>query len=143
MTKKLVLLLTTAAVALIPGATAMDPRPTTTQTFPVPDTSLVWDLVDNFTMQNGTPDVIGIVTASVSPYTSILGPYFWAILYCTVFVSLWIMQSNIAVPTVLGILFGAWMLAALPAAYVGPATIILALAIAGGLFYVYKQRVSR
>jgi len=74
------------------------------------------------------------------PYTSMLGNLFFLFLFGMPFLMAWIRQNNTAIPMVWGLVVGGSMLLFLPLEYRFTATLILVLAIVGGLWMVFKER---
>ena len=74
------------------------------------------------------------------PYTAIMGNLFFLFLFGAPFLMAWLRQANAAIPTVWGLVVGGTMLLFLPLEYRFIATLILVLAIVGGLWMVFKER---
>ena len=82
----------------------------------------------------------GSMTALSMPYTAIMGNLFFLFLFGMPFLMAWIRQNNTAIPMVWGLVVGGSMLLFLPLEYRFTATLILVLAIVGGLWMVFKER---
>ena len=88
----------------------------------------------------GMPNIEGMLMQAVKPYTDQIGAFFYVILFGVPYLILWLKQKNLIVPSIIGILFGAWMLVKVPAAYTMPAVALLALIVAGGLYGLYAKQ---
>lgn len=86
------------------------------------------------------PNIEGMLMQAVKPYTDQIGAFFYVILFGVPYLILWLKQKNLIVPSIIGILFGAWMLVKVPAAYTMPAVALLALIVAGGLYGLYAKQ---
>lgn len=93
-----------------------------------------------FTSNTGMPDFEGMLKAAVRPITDQIGAFFYLILFGVPYFVLWIRQRNLIVPSIIGIIFGAWMIVKIPAAYNVPAVVLLFIIIAGGLYGIYAKR---
>ena len=81
--------------------------------------------------ETGEPDWLTITTVSLAPFLSTWGLLFWVIFYAVPFIVPWIRQEAVIIPSILGLIIGAAMLAKLPGEYHLPAQIFLALSITG------------
>ena len=84
--------------------------------------------------QNGQPDIWGFIQGLSKPFTDIIGAWFYLALFAVPYFIIWIRQKNVIIPSILGVMFGAWVLVMLPASALPAAIGILTLAITGGLY---------
>ena len=82
----------------------------------------------------------GAMLAISMSYTAVMGNLFFLFLFGAPFLMAWLGQANAAIPTVWGLVVGGTMLLFLPLEYRFVATLILVLAIVGGLWMVFKER---
>lgn len=100
----------------------------------------IYEVTDALTPeQNGMPDLWGFIQTLSKPFTDIIGAWFYLVLFAVPYFIIWIRQKNIIIPSILGVMFGAWVLVMLPATALPAAIGILALAITGGLYGLYVK----
>lgn len=118
----------------------IESRPTATQTLAPISTQIVSDLVDTIdNVEDGDfPDPVEIFFVIMEPYESIIGGFVMLLIFGVIFIMLWMITKNITVPSIIGIIFGVFILSYLPAAYYGPAIAIMAISITGGIIRVFK-----
>jgi hypothetical protein len=78
--------------------------------------------------------------ALTSPYTAMMGNFFFLILFALPFLMAWIRQSNVIIPTIWGFTIGGIMLMFLPKEYVGMAVLFLILSFVAVMYGVFKER---
>ena len=104
------------------------------------DSDGIFVLTDSLTPgQNGQPDIWGFIQGLSKPFTDIIGAWFYLALFAVPYFIIWIRQKNIIIPSILGVMFGAWILVMLPASALPAAIGILTLAITGGLYGLYVK----
>lgn len=119
---------------------SIQPRPMATMTMaPIPTDSIT-GLTDAFDVEPGQyPDFKQAVKAVVNPIEGDLPDGFlFVIVFGVIFLMLWLITKNTAVPSIIGLIFGGTILALFPASYYGPAIAILAISIAGGIYRVFQ-----
>jgi hypothetical protein len=124
-----------SSTSIIIHISPLSPRNTVTGPIPTVDASGIYDYMhyvdpDPETQQ---PDITNMIFGLTAPYTNLLGGMFFVFLFGVPYLIMWIRQKNLTIPSIIGVIFGSWMLVQLPAAYMLPAIGILALAIAGGI----------
>ena len=120
---------------------ARDARPVVGQTVVPVNTAGFREFMQNMAPDDGgAPNIEGMITSAAKPYTDQIGAFFYVILFGIPYLILWLRQKNLIVPSIIGILFGAWMLVKVPAAYTMPAVAVLAFIVAGGLYGLYVKR---
>ena len=114
-------------------------RPMATTPINPVDTTPVKNFTDSFNVPQGEildlPAVFGALTAPMSDLLP--DGMFMVIVFGVIFIMLWIMTKNTAVPSIIGLIFGGFILALLPASYNGAAVVILAISIVGGVIRVF------
>ena len=127
---------TSDSVTIISGVM---PRPMATEKFDAISTAPVTAFVESFNVPQGEildlPAVFGSLTAPMSDLLP--DGMFMVIVFGVIFIMLWIMTKNTAVPSIIGLIFGGFILALLPASYNGAAVVILAISIVGGVIRVF------
>ena len=127
---------TSDTVTIISGVM---PRPMATEKFDAISTAPVTAFVESFNVPQGEildlPAVFGALTAPMSDLLP--DGMFMVIVFGVIFIMLWIMTKNTAVPSIIGFIFGGFILALLPASYNGAAVAILAISIVGGVIRVF------
>lgn len=87
-----------------------------------------------------TPSLSGFASATVQPFTSLLGNLFYLFLYGLPLLVIWIRQEKAIIPAGLGIIFGAFFLGQLPESYIGVAVLFIILTVFGIIYSLYKER---
>ena len=85
-------------------------------------------------------DWLGIKDAAERPYTDLIGPFFYVIVFAIPFLMQWLRQGSMAVPAAIGIILGGIMLAKTPAEYHLAAIAFIALSILAVVWGVIKDR---
>ena len=118
------------------------PRPVVKEKITPVNTEGFYDFIHNMVPDTGAaPNIEGILKSLVKPFTDQINDFFYLIIFAVPYFILWFRQKNLTVPSIIGIIFGSWMLVKVPAAYTMPAVAILALIIAGGLYSLYVNRI--
>lgn len=115
-------------------------RPMATATIaPVP-TTVISNLTNVVDVNPGEyPSIKDTVSAIMSPIEEVMPTGFvFVLVFGVIFLMLWLITKNTAVPAIIGLIFGAFILALFPASYYGPAIVILAISIAGGVYRVFR-----
>ena len=116
------------------------PRPMQTELFEEVDTTPVTNFVNQFDVEPGEmPNPVGIVASLFAPFDDALKGFFWVLMFGAVMLVVWLISKNIAIPSVLGILFGSFMIGFMPDMYLYPAVALIAAGCAGGLVYVVRK----
>lgn len=104
----------------------------------------ILDVIDSLTPdENGMPDISRFITSLAKPYTDMIGAWFYFALFAVPYLIIWIRQKNIIIPSVLGVLFAAWILVQLPAAALPAAIALIVLSVTGGLYGIYVKLQNR
>ena len=120
---------------------SIHPRQVTNQKIDIVDTTGFYNFIHNLTPDTGDPpNIEGVLASLVKPFTDQIGAFFYLIIFAVPYLIIWLRQKNLIVPSIIGILFGSWMLVKVPTAYTMPAVAILAFIIAGGLYSLYVKR---
>ena len=116
-------------------------RPTVNTTIDRLDTSDLTDWMDSLNPDHDSqmPDIMGIFGKMLSPYTQAIGSWMYLILFAVPYLIIWIRQKNTIIPSILGVLFGVWILVQFPTSAVLPAAGILVLSISGGVYGIYVK----
>ncbi|MCQ2356475.1 MAG: hypothetical protein MJ014_05605 [Methanocorpusculum sp.] len=123
------------------GSAASADRPGATSTITYVDDSGFSAFAQAMLPNHGAPmDWEGMIAAAVKPITDQIGAFFYVILFGVPYLVIWFRQGSLIVPSILGIILGAWMIIRIPAAYTIPAVALLALIVAGGLYGIYATR---
>ena len=77
------------------------------------------------------------------PFTDMIGAWFYFVLFAVPYLIIWIRQKNIIIPSILGVLFAAWVLIQLPAAALPAAIALITLSVTGGLYGIYVKLQNR
>jgi PKD repeat protein len=85
-------------------------------------------------------DWLGIKDAAERPYTDLIGPLFYVIVFAIPFLMQWLRQGSMAVPAAIGIILGGIMLAKTSAEYHLAAIAFIALSILAVVWGVIKDR---
>lgn len=127
---------TSDSVTIVSGVM---PRPMATDKLDSVSTAPMTAFVESFNVPQGEiidlPAVFGSLTAPMSDLLP--DGMFMVIVFGVIFIMLWIMTKNTAVPSIIGLIFGGFILALLPANYYGAAVAILAISIVGGVIRVF------
>ena len=117
------------------------PRPMYDGTVDRLDDSLMESWMDALTPEDSTqqPDIMGIFSGMLLPYFNAFGTWFFLLLFAVPYLIIWVRQKNIIIPSILGVLFAAWILVQFPSAAVLPTIGILVLAISGGIYGIYVK----
>lgn len=120
-------------------------RPAAVSTIKPVDSSGIYNLINDSkptSYENQMPNLSAMVTDVTKPMTSIIGEWFYLVLFAVPYIILFIRQKNILIPSILGVLFAAWLLVFLPGAAMKAAIGILILCVAGGIIGLYVKRQS-
>ena len=93
--------------------------------------------------ENGMPDITGFIMSMSKPFTDMIGAWFYFVLFAVPYLIIWIRQKNIIIPSILGVLFAAWVLIQLPAAALPAAIALITLSVTGGLYGIYVKLQNR
>ena len=107
-----------------------------------PYTSFVGAFGGNNQLNESTEGVdwLGMKDAAERPYTDLIGPFFYVIVFAIPFLMQWLRQGSMAVPAAIGIILGGIMLAKTPAEYHLAAIAFIALSILAVVWGVIKDR---
>jgi len=137
------LLLTGVASAYDENATL---RPKATNPLPTLDEGAYQALIASFGGENQLNettegvDWLAMKDAAERPYTDLIGPFFYVIVFAIPFLMQWLRQGSMAVPAAIGIILGGIMLAKTPAEYHLAAIAFIALSILAVVWGVIKDR---
>ena len=127
---------TSDSVTIVSGVM---PRPMATDKLDSVSTAPMTAFVESFNVPQGEiidlPAVFGSLTAPMSDLLP--DGMFMVIVFGVIFIMLWVVTKNTAVPSIIGLIFGGFILALLPANYYGAAVAILAISIVGGVIRVF------
>ncbi|MDD3098873.1 MAG: PKD domain-containing protein [Bacilli bacterium] len=125
----------TSTSSVVIYISAIGSRDTVTGPIATVDASGIYDYMNYFDPDPETqqPDITNMIFGLAEPYTDLIGGMFYLFLFGVPYLIMWIRQKNLTIPSIIGVIFGSWMLVQLPAAYMLPAIGVLALAIAGGI----------
>lgn len=122
-------------------------RPLATSTpAPIKDANMVYEWMENFNPQSAedqSPDVMGIFKGLTAPFTNVMGQWCYLALFGIPYLLIWIRTRNTIIPSIIGILFGAWLWVMLPGSAMAAAVCILILSVSGGIFGIYLSRRQR
>ena len=93
--------------------------------------------------EDGMPDILALFVDALNPYKSVIGAWIWLFLFAVPYCIIWLRQKNTMIPSIIGIIFGVFMLVRFPASAYAPALLILALSIAGGLIPLFARFQNR
>ena len=115
-------------------------RPLATDRFDPIDTGAVDSFVNQFDVAPGTmPNPVDIIMSLFDPLDNAFKGFFWVLVFGAIMIVIWLITKSIAIPSVLGILFGAFMVGFMPDMYIMPATALIAAGCIGGLIYVITK----
>ena len=104
----------------------------------------IFEATDSLTPnENGMPDITGFIMSMSKPFTDMIGAWFYFVLFAVPYLIIWIRQKNIIIPSILGVLFAAWVLIQLPAAALPAAIALITLSVTGGLYGIYVKLQNR
>ena len=104
----------------------------------------IFEATDSLTPnENGMPDITGFIMRMSKPFTDMIGAWFYFVLFAVPYLIIWIRQKNIIIPSILGVLFAAWVLIQLPAAALPAAIALITLSVTGGLYGIYVKLQNR
>ena len=104
----------------------------------------IFETTDSLTPnENGMPDITGFIMSMSKPFTDMIGAWFYFVLFAVPYLIIWIRQKNIIIPSILGVLFAAWVLIQLPAAALPAAIALITLSVTGGLYGIYVKLQNR
>ena len=145
-----IILILIGCLLLVGVASAYDEnasfRPKATAPIPTLDESPYLALIEAFGGNNQLNettegvDWLGIKDAAERPYTDLIGPLFYVIVFAIPFLMQWLRQGSMAVPAAIGIILGGIMLAKTPAEYHLAAIAFIALSILAVVWGVIKDR---
>ena len=116
------------------------PRPMQTELFDTVDTTPVDNLIAQFDVIPGEmPNPVGIIGSLFQPFDDALKGFFWVLVFGAIMLVVWLITKSVALPSVLGILFGSFMVGFMPDMYIYPAAALIAAGCAGGLLYVIRK----
>ena len=115
-------------------------RPLQKELFEEVDTTLVDNFLNEFDVTPGEmPNPVGIIESLYQPFDDALKGFFWVLVFGAIMLVIWLITKNVAIPSVLGILFGAFMVGFMPDMYLYPAVALIAAGCAGGVLYVVRK----
>lgn len=120
-------------------------RPTTSATVKPVDASGIYSFIGNTAPMNASnplPNMSAMVSDLTKPITSVIGEWFYLLIFAVPYLIVFLRQKNILIPSILGVLFAAWLLVMLPGSAMRAAIGILVLCVAGGIFGLYVKRHS-
>ena len=85
-------------------------------------------------------DFPGFLSASILPFTDIVGNLFWLFVWIIIFVAYWIRQKKMTFPTVMALIFGGVIIAMLPEEYQIYAKGLIAVGIFAVLYFLFTKR---
>jgi hypothetical protein len=80
------------------------------------------------------------LVALAGPFVSVIGNFFFLILFGLPFIMAWIRQSKVIIPAIWGFTIGGLMLTFLPKEYQGTAVVLLILAFVAVMYGLFKER---
>ena len=86
------------------------------------------------------PPLLTIFTVAAAPFTAVLGDIAWVILFLIPFLMMWLMQRDLVIPGVAGIILGGVILLRLPSEYQIVATAFIAISITAIVWQLYTSR---
>ena len=131
------------AVVTIQVTNVVAHRPGATSTMMPVDAGGIYDLIDHTgptSIENPMPDLGAMVKDLTAPVKSIIGEWFYLLIFAVPYLILFIRQRNILIPSILGVLFAAWLLVFLPGEAMRAAIGIIILAVSGGVYGLYVRR---
>ncbi|MBO5431174.1 PKD domain-containing protein, partial [Methanocorpusculum sp.] len=115
-------------------------RPLATDRFDPIDTGAVDSFVNQFDVAPGTmPNPVDIIMSLFDPLDNAFKGFFWVLVFGAIMIVIWLITKSIAIPSVLGILFGAFMVGFMPDMYIMPAAALIAAGCIGGIIYVITK----
>ncbi|NOQ48866.1 MAG: hypothetical protein GQ576_07015 [Methanococcoides sp.] len=85
-------------------------------------------------------DYISFLSATVLPFTGVIGSMFYVLVWGIYFGMVWIRQESIYVPSVVGLIVGMVLFVFLPSQFAVAGTSLLVLSAAAAIFNLYKER---
>ena len=117
-------------------------RPTTTTTLvniSNPRLVIVNSLWGGYTNTTDAPNWGLLVWNSIAVYSDSMGQIVWVILFAIPFIMMWIVQSDMTLPAIVGMLFSLYVFAKLPSQYIVFAVGAFCICIAALLWSLYKR----
>ena len=128
---------TTAGIAIY---IASSDRPIATTPLDSIDTSAVDNFVNQFDVVPGEmPNIVSVIMSMYDPLDDALKGFFWVFVFGAIMLVIWLTTKSVAIPSVLGILFGAFMVSFMPDMYMMPAVALIAAGCIGGVIYVITK----
>lgn len=108
------------------------------------DSDGIFEVTDSLTPDDrGMPDISGFIMSLSKPFTDMIGAWFFFVLFAVPYLIIWIRQKNIIIPSILGVLFAAWVLIKLPASALPAVIALLTLSVSGALYGIYVKLQNR
>jgi len=85
-------------------------------------------------------DYIAFLSATVLPFTTVIGAMFYVLIWGIYFAMVWIRQESVYVPSVVGLIVGMVLFVFLPSNFAVAGTSLLVLSAAAAIFNLYKER---
>lgn len=85
-------------------------------------------------------DYIAFLSATVLPFTTVIGAMFYVLIWGIYFAMVWIRQESVYVPSVVGLIVGMVLFVFLPSNFAVAGTSLLVLSSAAAIFNLYKER---
>ena len=117
-------------------------RPTTTTTIAALPTNRVANITDLWGGYNVTtrgPDFGLLLLSSLMTYQDAIGQIAWVIMFAIPFVMMWIVQADMAMPAIIGIIFSAYVFMKLPEQYIIFAVGAIIISITALIWSLYKR----
>lgn len=95
------------------------------------------DMMESF---EDDTDYISFLSATVLPFTSVIGAMFYVLVWGVYFGMVWIRQESVYVPSVVGLIVGVVLFVFLPSNFAVAGTSLLVLSAAAAIFNLYKER---
>ena len=117
-------------------------RPTSTTTIaqiPNPRLTIVNNLWGGYTNTTDAPNWGLLVWNSLAVYQDAIGQIAWVILFAIPFIMMWIVQSDMTLAAIVGMLFSLYVFAKLPSQYIVFAVGAFCICLAALLWSLYKR----
>jgi len=85
-------------------------------------------------------DYVAFLSATVLPFTTVIGAMFYVLIWGIYFAMVWIRQESVYVPSVVGLIVGMVLFVFLPSNFAVAGTSLLVLSAAAAIFNLYKER---
>ena len=120
----------------------LTPRDWASATITPISTMRLKNITDQFggsNVTNAGPNFGMLIFSAISVYSDAIGQVAFVIIFAIPFVMMWIVQSDMTMPAIIGMLFSLYVFMRLPAQYVIFATGCFVICIAALLFSLYKK----